>query len=102
MFSIIYLEQKLVTRDSLKLSIEKQEECKVLFSTGSIDDFCDYIKNEKQIPDLCKDCTHVKACSGGYYPTRYSSVNNSLNNPSAYCKGLFAFFDHLKLNYANK
>lgn len=58
--------------------------------------------NMKQIPDLCKDCTHVKACSGGYYPTRYSSVNNSLNNPSAYCKGLFAFFDHLKLNYANK
>lgn len=45
MFSIIYLEQKLVTRDSLKLSIEKQDECKVLFSTGSIIDFCDYIKN---------------------------------------------------------
>lgn len=49
MFSIIYLEQKLVTRDSLKLSIEKQEECKVLFSTGSIIDFCDYMKNKFQI-----------------------------------------------------
>jgi len=53
MFSIIYLEQKLVTRDSLKLIIEKQDECKVIFSSGSIDEFCDFIKNEKQVPDLC-------------------------------------------------
>lgn len=58
MFSIIYLEQKLVTRDSFKLIIEKQDECKVVFTTGAIDDFCTYIKNEKQIPDLCiiSDC----------------------------------------------
>jgi uncharacterized protein len=56
----------------------------------------------KQVPDLCLDCTHVKSCSGGYYPTRYSSRNNSLNNPSAYCSGLFDFFDHLKYKYANK
>jgi uncharacterized protein len=58
--------------------------------------------NMKQIPDLCSVCTHVKACSGGYYPTRYSSVNNSLNNPSVYCNGLFAFFNHLKFKYASK
>jgi uncharacterized protein len=58
--------------------------------------------NMKQIPDLCSACTHVKACSGGYYPTRYSSVNNSLNNPSVYCNGLFAFFNHLKFKYASK
>jgi len=53
MFSIICLEQKLVTRDSLKLIIEKQDECKVIFSSGSITEFCDFIKNEKQVPDLC-------------------------------------------------
>lgn len=53
MFRIIYLEQKLVTRDSFKLIIEKQEECKVVFNTGDMDDFCAYLKNEKQIPDLC-------------------------------------------------
>lgn len=58
MFRIIYLEQKLVTRDSFKLIIENQEECKVVFNTGAIDDFCNYVRNEKLIPDLCiiSDC----------------------------------------------
>ena len=58
MFSIIYLEQKLVTRDSFKLIIEKQEACKVVFDTDAVDEFCEFINNEKQIPDLCiiSDC----------------------------------------------
>ncbi|MCX6331382.1 MAG: hypothetical protein NTZ82_01945 [Bacteroidetes bacterium] len=46
MFSIIYLEQKLVTRDSFQLIIEKQAECKVVYNTGVIEEFCDFIKTK--------------------------------------------------------
>lgn len=53
MFSIIYLEEKLVTRDSFKLIIEKQEDCKVIYSAGIVNDFCEMIKINKGAPDLC-------------------------------------------------
>jgi DNA-binding NarL/FixJ family response regulator len=58
MFSIIYLEQKLVTRDSFQLIIEKQPECKVVYNTGVIEEFCNFIQTTKLIPDLCiiADC----------------------------------------------
>jgi uncharacterized protein len=56
----------------------------------------------KQTPDKCSGCKHVNTCSGGYYPTRFSSVNNSLDNPSVYCGGLFEFFNHLKSKYGNQ
>lgn len=44
-------------------------------------------------PEACKGCAHENACGGGYYPTRYSSRNNSLDNVSVYCSGLLKFFD---------
>jgi DNA-binding NarL/FixJ family response regulator len=53
MFNIIYLEEKIVTRTAFQLAIEKQEECKVRYSTGSVQEFCAYIKTSSLIPDLC-------------------------------------------------
>lgn len=53
MFSIIYIEEKVLTRNAFKLVIEKQEDCKVLYSGGSIEDFCKYILEESRHPDLC-------------------------------------------------
>ncbi len=53
MFSIIYLEEKIVTRHSFQLALEKQEDCKVIFSTGDINAFCNFLKEDKRMPDLC-------------------------------------------------
>jgi DNA-binding NarL/FixJ family response regulator len=53
MFNIIYLEEKIVTRAAFQLAIEKQEECKVRYSTGSVQEFCEFIKTNSLIPDLC-------------------------------------------------
>ena len=53
MFSIIYLEEKVLTRSAFILEIEKQEECKVLYSNGNIESFCQYILMESRHPDLC-------------------------------------------------
>lgn len=46
-------------------------------------------------PDICKTCDLEKKCGGGYYPTRFSSVNNSLNNESVYCSGLKLLFNKI-------
>ena len=53
MFSILYLEEKIITRQAFQLAIEKQEECKVIFSTGDIQAFCSFLKEDKRMPDLC-------------------------------------------------
>lgn len=53
MFNIIYLEEKIVTRNAFQLAIEKQVDCKVIYSSGSVQDFCHYIKTDSLIPDLC-------------------------------------------------
>ena len=53
MFSIIYVEEKVLTRNAFKLVIEKQEDCRVLYSSGCIEDFCKYILEESKHPDLC-------------------------------------------------
>lgn len=51
--------------------------------------------NIKSPPDPCINCEIKNQCGGGYYPTRFSSKNNSLNNKSVYCTGLLPFFNHL-------
>ena len=57
--------------------------------------------NIKSPPDKCITCIQKEKCGGGYYPTRYSSKNNSLNNKSVYCKGLMSFFSKLENEYIN-
>ena len=57
--------------------------------------------NIKSPPDSCSTCIQKEKCGGGYYPTRYSSKNNSLNNQSVYCKGLMSFFSKLENEYIN-
>ena len=53
MFTITYLEEKILTRESFKLSIETQESCKVIYSSSQIEDYCNYYEATKQPPDLC-------------------------------------------------
>jgi len=53
MFSILYREEKIATRSAFQLAIEKQEACKVQYSTGCVEDFCRFIHTSTLIPDLC-------------------------------------------------
>lgn len=53
----------------------------------------------KSPPDSCNSCKFRLKCGGGYYPTRFSSENNSLNNVSVYCSGLYDFFSKLEKQY---
>lgn len=53
MFGIIYLEEKLLDRQSFQLIIEKQTDCKVLYSAGNIEQFCQLVQTNPIIPDLC-------------------------------------------------
>jgi uncharacterized protein len=57
--------------------------------------------NIKSPPDSCLNCEFKDQCGGGYYPTRFSAINNSLNNSSVYCTGLFSFFNHLNSKFKN-
>ncbi len=53
MFTITYIEEKLLTREAFQLAIEKQESCKVIYSSALVADCCHYYQQTKQPPDLC-------------------------------------------------
>ncbi|MFY7978896.1 MAG: response regulator transcription factor [Sediminibacterium sp.] len=53
MFSIIYLEDKILIRNAVTTYIEQQEDCKVIFQTGSIEVMEGFIKNTKEKIALC-------------------------------------------------
>jgi DNA-binding NarL/FixJ family response regulator len=60
MFSIHYLEEKVLTRMALQMVIEKQEDCKVVYSASNMDAYAKHLENLNQPPDLCiiSDCYH--------------------------------------------
>jgi DNA-binding NarL/FixJ family response regulator len=53
MFPIIYLEEKILIRNAVAACIEQQEDCKVIFQTGSIEAMETYIHNTKEMISLC-------------------------------------------------
>ena len=53
MFPIIYLEEKILTRNAVAACIEQQEDCKVIYQTGSIEAMQAYINNTKEKIALC-------------------------------------------------
>ena len=53
MFSIIYLEEKILIRNAVAACIEQQEDCKVVYQTGSIEAMETYINNTKEKIALC-------------------------------------------------
>jgi DNA-binding NarL/FixJ family response regulator len=53
MFSIIYLEEKILIRNAMVAYIEKQEDCKVIFQAGCIKAMETYINNTKERISLC-------------------------------------------------
>ena len=44
MFSIHYLEEKILTRTAFQLAIEKQEDCKVIYSASSMNEYAMYLQ----------------------------------------------------------
>ncbi len=60
MFSIHYLEEKILTRTAFQLVIEKQTDCKVVYSASNMDAYAKYLEQLNQPPDLCilSDCYH--------------------------------------------
>ena len=75
MFHIIYLEEKLLDRQSFQMVIEKQNDCKVLFSSGSIDQFCLLLKSHPVIADAC-------IISDDYNYYQIASVIKAIKNKS--------------------
>ena len=53
MFPIIYLEEKILTRNAVAACIEQQEDCKVIYQTGSIEAMETYINNTQERIALC-------------------------------------------------
>ncbi len=53
MFSVIHLEQKVLTRNAFNLAIEQQSDCKVIYSSGDIQLFLNFIHERPIYPDLC-------------------------------------------------
>ena len=53
MFPIIYLEEKILIRNAVAACIEQQEDCKVVYQTGSIEAMETYINNTKERIALC-------------------------------------------------
>ena len=53
MIHITYLEEKILTRTAYTLAIEKQEDCKVVYSESSPQAYMEYIQNQILPPDLC-------------------------------------------------
>ncbi|MEN9700765.1 MAG: hypothetical protein RIR55_68 [Bacteroidota bacterium] len=60
MFSIHYLEEKVLTRMAFQMVIEKQKDCKVVYSASNMDAYAKHLENLNQPPDLCiiSDCYH--------------------------------------------
>lgn len=53
MIHITYLEEKILTRTAYTLAIEKQEDCKVVYSESSPQAYVEYIQKQTLPPDLC-------------------------------------------------
>ena len=53
MFPIIYLEEKIMIRNAMVAYIEQQEDCKVIYETGSIQAMQTYLENTKERIALC-------------------------------------------------
>jgi DNA-binding NarL/FixJ family response regulator len=53
MFPIIYLEDKILIRNAMVACIEQQEDCKVIFQTGSTEAMHTFVENTKERIVLC-------------------------------------------------
>jgi uncharacterized protein len=49
----------------------------------------------------CQNCKIVDICGGGYYPHRFSKLNE-FNNPSVYCKDLYKLITHIENSVKSK
>ena len=89
------------TSDILKVAFENASAIGFGVSDGSIEDalshekvrqYNDLLKLES-LPDKCKNCVYAHLCGGGSLPHRYDE-KNGFNNPTVYCKEMFALISH--------
>ena len=89
------------TSDILKVAFENASAIGFGVLDGSINDA---LKNEKvtqynellkleTLPDKCKCCEYAHLCGGGSLPHRYDEATG-FNNPTIYCKEMFALISH--------
>jgi DNA-binding NarL/FixJ family response regulator len=98
MFSIHYLEEKILTRTAFQLAIEKQDDCKVVYSCSSIKEYENKLDQLQQPPDLCiiSDCYHylnlIKLIQIIKQKSSHSYI--LLKSDSKYMKGICFLLKH--------
>lgn len=78
MISIVYLEEKIVTRTAYQLAFEKQEDCKVIYAEQCVETFIMHIQNQKLPPDLC-------ILSDAYCYTQLARIIKVIKSKSNHC-----------------
>jgi DNA-binding NarL/FixJ family response regulator len=78
MISIVYLEEKIVTRTAYLLAFEKQEDCKVIYTEQCVEKFIMHIQNQKLPPDLC-------ILSDAYCHTQLARIIKVIKSKSNHC-----------------
>lgn len=78
MISIVYLEEKIVTRSAYQLAFEKQEDCKVIYAEQCVETFIMHIQNQKLPPDLC-------ILSDAYCYTQLARIIKVIKSKSNHC-----------------
>jgi len=75
MFSVIYLEQKVLTRNAFALVIENQVDCNLIYSSGDVHDFINYIQAQ---------ATHANLyiISDGYHYAQLTTIIKVIKSKS--------------------
>ena len=98
MFSIHYLEEKILTRTAFQLAIEKQEDCKVVYSAAITNEYRRYLEQLHQPPDLCiiSDCYHYVELMKLMQMIKRNSSHTYLllKSDSKYMKGICFLLKH--------
>lgn len=78
MINIIYLEEKIVTREAFILTFEQQEDCKVMYANSCVASFITYLQNQKLPADLC-------VLSDAYAYTQLAKIIKLIKSKSSHC-----------------
>jgi uncharacterized protein len=65
-----------------------------LYKYLSLPVFDEISDSYSNLPKKCSECTWVKLCGGGDLENRYKS-GNGFNQPSVFCEGLQAYYEHV-------
>lgn len=86
--------------DSLKATFHGATKLNLNVTKNTIDDALKKVlvksrmEGTSSLSEICKKCSIVDFCGGGYIPNRYSIVNG-FDNPSYYCNDLKLLINHI-------